>query len=224
MGRVAIPHDRCRLLGYRPTCDFRFSYTWPKYFTSYRRSLYLEWPEVLHEVPTGTNLHSEVIGDAWPHCWKSCDLVWWSVITEESRLVARRVGWLRGQSVITEDGMLIPSLEVYLIPISSKGYDRTLSIPTWVAGHDLINFLMIGQPINIFPCRGGAVVKFLIFTPLLIKNIGQASFLYSLLWRPINSTTECLNGSSCCDRMFKWGRESRWFLRRPLFEDRPRSD
>ena len=96
MGRVAIPHDRCRLLGYRLTCDLWFSYTWPKYFTSYRRSLYLEWPEVLHEVPTGTNIHSEVIGDAWPHCWKSCDLVWWSVITEES------VGDNRGRYVTTE--------------------------------------------------------------------------------------------------------------------------
>ena len=115
MGRVAIPHDRCRLLGYRPTCDFRFSYTWPKYFTSYRRSLYLEWPEVLHEVPTGTNIHSEVRGDAWPHCWKSCDLVWCSVITEESRLVARRA------SVITEEGMLLPRFEVFLIPTTSKG-------------------------------------------------------------------------------------------------------
>ena len=115
MGRVAIPHDRCRLLGYRLTCDLWFSYTWPKYFTSYRRSLYLEWPEVLHEVPTGTNIHSEVIGDAWPHCWKSCDLVWWSVITEESRLVARRA------SVITEEGMLLPRFEVFLIPTTSKG-------------------------------------------------------------------------------------------------------
>ena len=39
-----------------------------------------------------------------------------------------------------------------------------------------------------------------------------------------NSTTECLNGPSCCNRMFKWGREGRCFLRGPHFEGWPWSD
>ena len=39
-----------------------------------------------------------------------------------------------------------------------------------------------------------------------------------------NSTTECLNGPSCCNRMFKWGREGRCFLRGLHFEGWPWSD
>ncbi len=98
-------------------------------------------------------------------------------------------------------------------------------IPTWVEQHVLINFLMDDQPINIFPSRGGAVVKTLTFTPLLIYWTYGRQVSYILYYEGrFNSTTECSNGPSCCNRMFKWGRESRCFLRRPLFEDRPWSD
>ncbi len=83
---------------------------------------------------------------------------------------------------------------------------------------------MTGQPINICPLRGGAVVKTFIFTPLFNNCDGrQVSYILYYDGR-LNSTTECSNGPSCCNRMFKWGRESRCFLRRPLFEDRPWSD
>ena len=43
--------------------------------------------------------------------------------------------------------------------------------------HVLINFLIDDQRINIFPSRGGAVVKTLIFTPLLIIELMSDKFL-----------------------------------------------
>ena len=83
---------------------------------------------------------------------------------------------------------------------------------------------MNGQPIIFFPSRRGAVVKSSYFTPLIIETYGrQVSYILYYDGR-LNSTTECSNGPSCYNRMFKWGRERRYFLRRPLFEDRPWSD
>ena len=59
MGQVARPLDRRRLLGYRLTCDFRFSLLAQNLFPSYRKSLFVPWPEVLHEIPTPSILHNE---------------------------------------------------------------------------------------------------------------------------------------------------------------------
>ena len=76
MGQVVRPHGRCWFLAIDWVVTQDFFLLGQTCSLTFWNSLYLQRPEVNHEVPTGNKLHCEVGGKAWLHSWKSCDLGW----------------------------------------------------------------------------------------------------------------------------------------------------